>query len=492
MTKIFRQILISIIVLLLVAIFYFVYNYFLQDKIIKKDKIDLARELYIKNMFSDLASGTNLMDGFWYVTVDEYGNESISFFNPKQLVANNISDEDLIALYNKIKNAKVSAKSSFSLVLENKLPPNMQFYNKILSTPLSNDQSYLDIKKALEASYFSKTATKEDLVKLAYLYGLEGNYKERNLINKKLCSDFKFQCSSNLEVKILGLVKDGKGNLVQNAKISVFGDSTVPSVFSDEKGNYSLSIGVNELEKVRLKVSKLGFSDAVVSISVLDINKKTYQAAEAVIASANYNFTLDTLKKTITGAQNSIEGNNVTIKTSQSKYTIPFGVFFDKNDKPFEGQIEVVAYEFNRETVPLSMMTVDTFDAARGYAGNLMQTFGMPYIQFYDKNGNELFVKKSSPIKLEYDMYHIDDLYSGNTNVYEPITVQDMERIIAFCKKSTIEYPINRQFIIDNDLYKLPAWWIFDQGRGIWDNVGYRLVDTKGKTETLFYTIKDV
>jgi hypothetical protein len=67
-----------------------------------------------------------------------------------------------------------------------------------------------------------------------------------------------------------------------------------------------------------------------------------------------------------------------------------------------------------------------------------------------------------------------------------------MERIIAFCKKSTIEYPINRQFIIDNDLYKLPAWWIFDQGRGIWDNVGYRLVDTKGKTETLFYTIKDV
>jgi len=492
MTKIFRKILISVIILLLVVIFYFVYNYILQNQTRQNDQLNLKRELYIKNMFADLASGTNLMDGFWYVTTDEYGNESISFFNPKQLVANNISDEDLIALYNKIKNAKVSAKSSFSLVLESNLPPNMQFYNKILATPLSNDKSYLNIKDGLVDLYSLKKATKDDLVKLAYIYGLEGNYEERDLINKKLCSDFKFQCSSGVDIKILGLVKDGKGNLVQNAKIIVFGDSTILPVFSDEKGVYSLSIGVNELEKVRLKITKPGFSDAVVNISVLDANKKIYRAEEAVIASANYNFTLDTLKKTITGVENLIEGNSAIIKTPQSTYTIPFNVFFDKNDKPFVGQIEVVAYEFNRETVPISMMTVDTFDAARGYAGNLMQTFGMPYIQFYDKNGNEIFVKKSSPIKLEYDMYHIDDLYSGNTNVYEPITTQDMERIIAFCKKSTIEYPIDRQFIIDNNLYKLPAWWIFDQGRGIWDNVGYRLVDTKGKTETLFYTIKDV
>ena len=492
MIKIVRKILIFVIILLLIGIFYFVYNYLLQDKIIKKDQIDLARELYIKNMFSGLVSNTDLMDGFWYVTKDKNGNDSVSFFNPKELVANNISDEDLTALYNKIKDSKISAKSSFSLVPEDKLPPNMQFYNKILSTPLSNDQSYLNIKDSLVNSYSLKKATKEDLIKLAYIYGFEGDYKERDLINQKLCSVFQFQCSSNTEVKILGLVRDGKGNLVQNAKISVFGDSTIPPVFSDEKGNYSLSIGVNELEKVRLKVTKPGFSDAVVNISVLDVNRKTYQAAEAVIASANYNFTLDTIKKTITGVQNSIEGNIVTVKTSQSVYTIPFNVFFDKSGKPFSGQIEIVAYEFNRETVPLSMMTVDTFDAARGYAGNLMQTFGMPYIQFYDKDGNELFVRKSSPIKLEYDMYHINDLYSGNTNVYEPITEQEMQQIIGFCNKSTVKYPIDRQFIIDNNLFKLPAWWIFDQGRGIWDNVGYRLIDTKGKTETLFYTVKDI
>jgi hypothetical protein len=330
------------------------------------------------------------------------------------------------------------------------------------------------------------------LVKLAYIYGLEGDYKERDLINQKLCSTFKFQCSSNLEIKILGLVKDSKGNLVQNAKVSVFSDSKIKPVFSNEKGSYSLSIGVNELEKVRLKVTKPGFSDAVVSISVLDANRKIYQAAEATIASANYNFTLDTIKNTITGSQNLIDKKTAIVKTSQSVYTIPFNVFFDKSGKPFSGQIEVVAYEFNRETVPLSMMTVDTFDAARGYAGNLMQTFGMPYIQFYDKDGNELFVKKSSPIKLEYDMYHINELYSGSTNIYEAITEKEMEQILAFCKVSAIKYPIDRQFIIDKNLFKLPAWWIFDQGRGIWDNVGYRLVDTKGKTETLFYTIKDV
>jgi hypothetical protein len=492
MTKNFRKILIFVIVVIIIILFYIGYNVFLQNKIASESTVSLQRELYIKNMFSNLVDNTELMEGFWYVTEDEFGNKSISFFNPKELVANNISDEDLIALYDRVKNSKISAKSSFSLVAENKLPPNMQFYNKILSTPLSNDQSYLVIKDVLVSSYLSKTATKDDLVKLAYIYGLEGDYKERDLINQKLCSTFKFQCSSNLEIKILGLVKDSKGNLVQNAKVSVFSDSTIKPVFSNEKGSYSLSIGVNELEKVRLKVTKPGFSDAVVSISVLDANRKIYQAAEATIASANYNFTLDTIKNTITGSQNLIDKKTAIVKTSQSVYTIPFNVFFDKSGKPFSGQIEVVAYEFNRETVPLSMMTVDTFDAARGYAGNLMQTFGMPYIQFYDKDGNELFVKKSSPIKLEYDMYHINELYSGSTNIYEAITEKEMEQILAFCKVSAIKYPIDRQFIIDKNLFKLPAWWIFDQGRGIWDNVGYRLVDTKGKTETLFYTIKDV
>jgi hypothetical protein len=295
-----------------------------------------------------------------------------------------------------------------------------------------------------------------------------------------------------LNIEIRGVVKDARGWFVQNAKISVLGDDSFTPVFSNENGNYLVSLKVSELQKIRLKVTKMGYSDAIVNISVINKEKKRYQADTAVINSSNYVFTIDTLKKTITGTDNKIEGDVAMVRTSQSTYSIPLNVFFDKNGNHFNGQVEVVAYEFNRETVPVSIMAVDTFDAVRGYAGNLMQTFGMPYIQFYDKEGRELFVKKSLPIKLVYKMYHMEDLYSGDTKIYEPVTEKDVSEMIAFCKNSKEEYPITRQFLIDNQLLKFPAWWIFDQSKGVWDNVGYKLLDSSGTIETIFYTIKDV
>lgn len=493
MIKVTKQILLLIIIVLIITGFYFGYNYFLDSNLRSEAKRLSERELYVKSKFGGLVDKTKLEEGFWYTMKDKYGNESIAFFDLNELLNSDLTDEEIEAIYNQAKNSKIVNKNIYTVVPEKELPSDMQFHNEILASPLSDDTNkYLSIKEKLVASLQSGKASKEDLIQLSYIYELEGKYAERDIINKKICTVFGDRCSDNISVEIMGVVKDPRGWVIQNAKISVLSDENIKPVLSDENGSYRVSMKVSELQKIRLKITKSGYSDAIINTTILTKDKKRYYVEDAVINSANAIFTIDTIKKTITGGDNNIINNSAIIKTSQSTYTIPLNVFFDKNGRAFSGQVEAVVYEFTRDTVPVNIMAVDTFDAVRGYAGNLMQTFGMPYIQFFDQDGKELYVKKSLPIKLVYKMYHMDDLYSGDTNIYEPVTERDVEEMIYFCKNSKEEYPITRQFLIDSRLLKFPAWWIFDQSKGVWDNMGYKLIDSSGTIETIFYTIKDV
>ncbi|MFA6430554.1 MAG: carboxypeptidase-like regulatory domain-containing protein [Candidatus Paceibacterota bacterium] len=493
MIKITKQILLLIIVILIIIGFYFGYNYFIDSKLRSDAKRLSERELYINTKFGGLVDKTKMTEGFWYTVKDQYGNESIAFFDPSALAGSDLTQEEIDMIYGQVKSSEISDKNRYEVVPEEKLSENMQFYNSVLSSPVSqNENQYVDIKKNLISLFKNGNATKDDLIQLAYIYELEGKYSDKDLINKKICASFKIRCTQDLQIEIRGYVKDSRGWLVQNAKVDVLSDDNASSVLTNENGAYLIKMKANELQKIRLKVTKKGYSDGIVSLQVLYKEQKKYQAEDAVIKNANYQFTLDTKKRTITGDDNKIEGDTAIVKTSQSTYSIPLNVFFDKNGNYFSGQVEIVAYEFTRETVPVSIMAVDTFDTVRGYAGNLMQTFGMPYIQFYDKDGGDLFVRKSSPIKLIYKMYHMEDLYSGDTNIYEPVTEKDVSEMITYCKNSKEEYPITREFLIENRLLKFPAWWIFDQSKGVWDNIGYKLLDSSGTIETIFYTIKDV
>ena len=152
--------------------------------------------------------------------------------------------------------------------------------------------------------------------------------------------------------------------------------------------------------------------------------------------------------------------------------------------------VDVYLYEFTRDTVPDSLIEVDTFDQIMGYAGDLMKTFGMPYIQFFDtETDEELYVFSSSPMTITHQIYHMDLLYKNVDELYGPLTEDDM----IFLVDKTEElggYPIDRQFLINNELLKFPAWWCFDQDRGIWDNIGIKVLDKNGLIEAQFYTIK--
>ena len=52
-------------------------------------------------------------------------------------------------------------------------------------------------------------------------------------------------------------------------------------------------------------------------------------------------------------------------------------------------------------------------------------------------------------------------------------------------------YHIDREFLINNQLLRFPAFWVFDRRRGVWDNIGVSVLDTQGTIRTIFYTIRD-
>jgi hypothetical protein len=86
------------------------------------------------------------------------------------------------------------------------------------------------------------------------------------------------------------------------------------------------------------------------------------------------------------------------------------------------GDIDIYLYEFDNRTIPASLANIDTFDQVMGYAGNLMKSFGMPYIQFFTTDGKELFVQKSNPMALTYTIANmvnfVNNNISGNGKIF--------------------------------------------------------------------------
>jgi hypothetical protein len=52
-------------------------------------------------------------------------------------------------------------------------------------------------------------------------------------------------------------------------------------------------------------------------------------------------------------------------------------------------------------------------------------------------------------------------------------------------------YPIDFDYLVQNNFLRWPARWALDRKTWIWQNVWQRLLDTNGLVELPFYSIKD-
>lgn len=464
-----------------------------QEAEIQEENLRL-KQLERRNEIIDMArdalpqlSEHKLQQGFWYTTRNVSGQEDIFYFNVDNLVQKNVSNEDVLRIAEVINESRISSKDTMRVLPENELPVELQFHNSVYS--FGRTGNILDRIDTLKKTISNGSYTANDLFQLGYLFELTGRYAERDAIHERSCREFSKRCADNIDIKIIGRVVDKSGSPIQGVAVKILGRPGEDIVTTGADGRFIVSTKVNKLEKLRLRATKRNFSDGVTDVVVVSELRDVYNIEDVVLESPITIVTVDTKKKTITGVNNKfLPDDSIELRTQQSTYIIPKGAVVHENGNAYEGVYDVYLYEFTKETVPESLIEVDTFDNVMGYAGDLMKTFGMPYIQFFTPEGEELQVFSENPMKLTYKIVHMKELYENTDQIYRPLTNEDMEVLVD--ASIGIGYPIDREFLIKHGLLNFPAFWVFDRHAGVWDNIGIRVKNVNGEIETLFYTAR--
>lgn len=422
--------------------------------------------------------------GFWYL--DKDGN--LFQYNPDVYANQGLSDIQIAALARDIRGSSLYNAKNMRVLESVALSPEMQFHNALYA-PGGVGNTY-DLIANIEKKVVQKKATAQDVTQLAHAYEQIGKYAKRDEILVLACKDFDVACQPDASIVIRGTVRDMQGNPVAGAFVTAMSKPQEAPVQTDMQGRYTLLLDVSELEKVRIKASKRNYSDGVAHMQIATARRTQYDVEDIIVSSPITIVTLNTEEKTVTGTQNSVAADGTFILTTpQSTYRIPEHAIVRADGSVYSGIVEVYLYEFTKDTVPESLVAVDTFDQVLGYAGDLMKTFGMPYIQFFTPEGEELHVFSTNPMVLEYRIYHMQALYNAEDQIYPPLTDADMQLLEDVSVAGG--YPIDREFLIQAGLLRFPAFWVFDQARGVWDNVGVDVVDKSGVIRSIFYTIKN-
>ncbi len=493
---------ISVFALLMVSLLFFAYTVWNSNRLLKSAGTEGLSEVQIAenrdklvNALTGVAgvSANDIYRGFWYRFVDENGLEQVAFMDVNELSRKDLTQWQIDNIAGIVRKSDIKQKDALSVVNISDMPDEYRFHNELYK--VEKDGSFLDIKSVLEQKIRDNKYGKDDLFRLGYIYELEGKYDLRDELYEKSCKEFGVRCGSDFTIVARGRVIDLDGDPVASARVSVLsasGDDERYSVETDENGFYSIEFPVRKMEKIRIKAVKRNYSDGIANSVVITSGKKEHVMDDIVLASPLKVVTLNTVSKTVSGSENKYDSNKraFIIKTPQSEYTIPDDSIVRYDGSVYEGAVDVYLYEFSRDTAPESLLAVDTMDQVMGYAGDLMKSFGMPYIQFFATDGEELHVLRSKPMRIRYTIYHMDKLRNNEDGIYTALTDEDMEMLVQ--DSSFGGYPINREYLIENNMLQFPAFWVFDRSVGIWENVGVNVLNTDGLIESIFYTINDM
>ncbi len=433
--------------------------------------------------------GRDIIGGFWFSRRDASGNESVYYADLDALAAEGLTDAQIQALSREVGSSTIIDRANARAVAESDLPPDLQFNNQVYRSSIGGT-STLEIAAGLRRQ-MRQAPTSDLLFKLSYLAELNGNYAERDALNAENCRTYGVRCDNALKVTLTGAVVDKSGDPVAGASVEIVSRPDARPATTDIRGAYRLTLSVNAFEKLRVRAHKRNFSDGFADALILNtLGRNTYALDPIELQAPITIVTIDYAREAVTGNGNTFNADgSVTLHTPQSTYQIPKGAIV-RTDAPYTGStVDVYLYEFSKGNPPASLMQLDTFDAVNGYAGNLMKTFGMPYIQFFSPEGKELDVLKSNPMVLTYKIANMDELRDNTDQIYRPLTDQDMQTLVN--ASAGRQYPIDREWLIENGMLQFPAFWVFDKKRGVWDNIGISVLDTSGTIQSLFYTIRD-
>lgn len=469
---------------------YIVFQKTIAEDAARTAEVLLNREHLTKTMVSRGIGAQEISRGFWYTYDDGAGGQSVEFFDVNLWAQRDLSQADMDFIAAQIATAQRSERDSVRVVPPEDLPAELRFHNDIYGTRIPG--AFQKTQDTLEQAYRAGTASADDLWKLSYLYELKGEYEKRDAVNAASCKKYKERCGDEVSIRVEGRVVDIEGRPVQGASVSVLSRPEAKPVRTDAKGAFSLALSVKPMEKVRVSAVKRNFSEGVASVVVLQEGRKSYGVGAIVLGSPITVITIDTKERTVTDpASEARADGSFVLRAPVSTYQIPPGAIVREDGTPYRGVVDVYIYEFTRDTVPQNLITLDTFDEVMGYAGDLMKSYGMPFIQFFAEDGEQLDVRKTKPMLLTYRVPGMDDMKSNIDALSSgPVTDADIETLVA-ASKGDPGFPITGEFLLRNGLQSYPPFWVLDRKTGVWENTGIRVLDVAGTIQSPFYTLND-
>ncbi len=409
----------------------------------------------------------------WIVRVDP--NEAITDRNKLlgliTAIDKSVTNNKLIMEWN-----PWSKWSFLKLSTTNNLSQELKTYNDLISP--YEWKSFNNIKKELQSK---ANKTKQDLHLLSFISDFEWDYKMASNYRNDLCNLNKDYCATKVTVNIEWKVVDAKDRPVKDAVVTLLNDATYKAT-TDSNWIYKLSFKSFPMSRIRTHASAKDLSDWFNAITVL------YDLPTTQDFKAN-NFTLQIPEKTVSLKIKDSNDWTYIFESSQTVYKVPIKSIVHADWTPYKWEVLAYLYEFNKNTNMQNYMNNDTFDSVYGYVWNIMKTFWMKYLQLFTPDWKEeLHIRKTSPALITQKIYHMKELYEWSDHIYAPITDKDMKFLVDKSKELWW-YPINREFLISNNLLRWPAHWTLNRTKWTWENIWVRVTDINWVIEAQYYTI---
>lgn len=322
---------------------------------------------------------------------------------------------------------------------------------------------------------------------LSYLYDFTWNYTKATEKRNSICEKYKTDCDKKTNVNLSWKVYDANWKPLSWVKIELLNDT---NIFwkTDVDWNFTIKFSYFPFSHLRFKSTLTWYSDWFSTVSL-----NNYYSDESNLS---LSFKLQKADDSfLINNENKAEFKKwkyYIIETDFSKYFIPINWLYYMNWRSYtKDNFDIYSYLFTKSSNMNSMLENDTFEPVYWYVWNIMKTFGMPYIQFVDKDtGEELYIKSSNPMILQNQVYHMKELYENSDQIYQELTDDDMKFLFEQSEELW-GYPIDFDFLTKNNLLRWPARWSLDRKTWVWSNVWSRVLNINGLVELPFYHIKD-
>lgn len=368
----------------------------------------------------------------------------------------------------------------------------LKFYDYIqphnIDGSTGNVAIYKDVRKELIDIIKSGDAVKDDWFNYAYIQSLEWNYNWFNNSRTTLCSKYKSFCEKENDVKLIisWKVFDNNDSPLEWAKIEILWYDNF--AISDKDWNYSLNWTWIPIQRVRIMATKEWYNIWVYPFDILSVEKTQYKSKDFILTKADGVVNINTKIKTISWEWTDKNDKWFIVKTQRSEYFIPYNSIVTKSWDKYLWELNMYLFEFNKSSKINDLLENDIFDDIVWYAWNIMKTFWMPFVVFVSDKGEILHIFSDNPMILKSKIQEMEALKTNQDKIYQPLTDEDLSFLYDESNKQSW-YIIDRFFLAKNNLFRFPAFWVFDQKRWIWDNIWVKLISKDGVIETIFYTI---